>query len=666
MRTINLWESNLSSDFSYINNIDDFLKYIKENEVTIIKCAEKFTPGDSVTNLFEGMFTDQNVEVIYTDENHFVSIPTGLFGSIVVHPSFMEKYRNEISSALTENILKSTYSVYFTDLTYSFDLLKKVVENAPYIECNFNNIDLPEDVIEFLKENCIEAYVKKNDERLCVSSEKVLGDLTKKQVSEAIGDVYLKLEEISEIDKEKLKYFKDTTIIVIDNKKYTSEDYDKIEKVLRALDEIGKKTIVKVSIKAREEFKKSKLFDLQLKNVNLIINNDLYDYPIEAYKNEEKRLDSMVEHIKQSSLSSLEKYIAVYNIVKNFKKYNENKSDPKQARNLRFILDNDYMVCVGYARLLKTLLNKVGIECSEFSVGVDISYDEGFTVEDKTVEVAGHARNLVRIDDDKYNIHGIYTADPTWDNNLESDNLNYALTTIDKVSQSKRLFLINPTFLILDVHDFDEFKTQVNFLLKVYYRENLELAIKNFDSNYDKYDKNKVSKYQYKNEMYYEQLMKAYAKVVEKIQEALAIDSKKFDSIHDKYEFNDETDYLSFLTEIGHYIVRQTNQSFDTRILIDANIEGLTKLDIESIEDIDKEKMIRDHLEKESKKFPYMPNDSKVHHYFHITDEEYLENAVGISEEFRSIIKRKINENLININQDEIKLEMEEEGKSLH
>ena len=62
---------------------------------------------------------------------------------------------------------------------------------------------------------------------------------------------------------------------------------------------------------------------------------------------EEKKLEELVKDIKTSNLSQFEKFIAVYNIVKNYKEFKENENNRDQARALRYILDNEYMVCVG-------------------------------------------------------------------------------------------------------------------------------------------------------------------------------------------------------------------------------------------------------------------------------------------------------------------------------
>ena len=114
----------------------------------------------------------------------------------------------------------------------------------------------------------------------------------------------------------------------------------------------------------------------------------------------DKLLDLIVSDIKNSNMSLYEKYIAIYYIVIHFKQYNDYKKDPVESRSIYTILSNDYIVCSGYGTLLCDLLNRVGIGAKSVSVIMDS---------------VPHDRTMVRIDDDKYNIHGFFFCDPTQD-----------------------------------------------------------------------------------------------------------------------------------------------------------------------------------------------------------------------------------------------------------
>ena len=64
---------------------------------------------------------------------------------------------------------------------------------------------------------------------------------------------------------------------------------------------------------------------------------------------------------------------------------------------------------IGYAAFAEQLLQEVGISCMKVSV----------TCLSDKVDDVGHARNFVRVDDDKYGIHGLYARDITWDSDKD-------------------------------------------------------------------------------------------------------------------------------------------------------------------------------------------------------------------------------------------------------
>lgn len=149
-----------------------------------------------------------------------------------------------------------------------------------------------------------------------------------------------------------------------------------------------------------------------IKDKNLVVfgsKNDLTRISVEEMIKIDDTLDLFVSDIKKSDLSPFERYIVVYNIVKSFKKYRFYNDDEikdrdysDQSRNIYLIMQNDYMVCVGYARLLETLLKRVGINCIPWDVVTNSSS-------------VGHERNYINIVDPKYDIDGYYMCDATWD-----------------------------------------------------------------------------------------------------------------------------------------------------------------------------------------------------------------------------------------------------------
>ncbi len=114
----------------------------------------------------------------------------------------------------------------------------------------------------------------------------------------------------------------------------------------------------------------------------------------------EQKLDDLIKNIKDSSMSPYEKFIAIYYFVIHFKQYKEESIASLESRSIYAILDNDYIVCTGFVVLLIELLKKVGINAKQIGV---------------VMHNLPHARCLVKLEDDKYNINGFFFCDPTKD-----------------------------------------------------------------------------------------------------------------------------------------------------------------------------------------------------------------------------------------------------------
>ena len=119
-------------------------------------------------------------------------------------------------------------------------------------------------------------------------------------------------------------------------------------------------------------------------------------------------IDYYKELLETSNLSPVEQTTYVFDILKTMR-YQENQKDKSRSRNVHSIVTEGNIVCAGYSKFAKQLLNEIGIKCIEVSV---VCLDEDS-------EDVGHERNFVRVDDDKYNIHGLYALDITWDSDRD-------------------------------------------------------------------------------------------------------------------------------------------------------------------------------------------------------------------------------------------------------
>lgn len=111
-------------------------------------------------------------------------------------------------------------------------------------------------------------------------------------------------------------------------------------------------------------------------------------------------IDWYKEIIMSSDLSPFEQLIFAYDIMKTFT-YNEgdNSIDSRCVPN---IIRTGNIVCVGYSKMLEMIINELGIK----SVSLVVA---------PTKDEAGHQRVAVKLDDDKYDIHGLFAVDATWD-----------------------------------------------------------------------------------------------------------------------------------------------------------------------------------------------------------------------------------------------------------
>ena len=602
MKEANVWDFTFfNNNYQVLNNISDVVEKIKSGDLkfhSLDNVREKFVPGDRIQSMLDSKMSEGNIILKYTDKEHPVVVSSSFFPS-AIHPDFYNQYKKEINEAIIYYIKNGNKdSITIPEFICSDELIDYLITNKSTKSIYFSFELTPSQISKF-DNHFMNVYMRKNGSYEEICSKYVLDFKTLEQLQE---DKYVSIFT-SDLSKQKIsnyQYLPEGCILRIS--RYTSsgealteeEDMRKIKDFLDKISQVVKHQItVKMEVNRRSYF--NKIFkDYKDNNIDLVIENDFYDYPLNQYMEEERRLEEMVKPIKEANLSPLEKFLACYNIVKQFKEYKENPNNLDDSRKLHLILDNEYMVCVGFAKLLIELLDLVGINANELSVSVDTSYDKGFTLEEKGITNAGHARVVVSIDDDKYNVHGLYVSDPTWDNDLQNDYLNHALMTFDKMQVSRRLFAYSTYNPILDIHNFNEFNDQVNFLLKRALKEKEKNAI--FQRPFG------------------ENLIDVYKDVSRRLIDGMMCD--------DKYpEFNkmlnscqNESDFINFLTELGNYSLTRINQKVDSSVIIKASMEGYKKMN--GLKDEENNalanKVQDDYIERDLLKFPYEMDDTEL------------------------------------------------------
>lgn len=106
--------------------------------------------------------------------------------------------------------------------------------------------------------------------------------------------------------------------------------------------------------------------------------------------------------INSYELSPVEKVMYGYDLMKTIP-YNNNGKSGYDNRAPHFVISTSYIVCAGYANLFHEIFDR---------------FDDNIGSLMMPIKDMKHARILSRIDDNKYNIHGIYELDPTFDMNI--------------------------------------------------------------------------------------------------------------------------------------------------------------------------------------------------------------------------------------------------------
>ena len=220
---------------------------------------------------------------------------------------------------------------------------------------------------------------------------------------------------------------------------YTNAFIHKLKNLFFELTKLDNKPTILIGLDKVVDFELLDIEKYESLGLEFRIVLDHFTYSFEEFKIINDKLNSYLEKLINDNMRPYEKYISIYNFIRKFKEYkiveqpqSESVSDflkklseivdnKNQSCNLKYILENDNIDCLGFSKLLQTLLNKVGIESSDF----------GFEVYDNTGSfIGGHARTILNLDDDKYDIHGIFISDAT------DANLKYSLLPISSMRNS--------------------------------------------------------------------------------------------------------------------------------------------------------------------------------------------------------------------------------------
>lgn len=266
---------------------------------------------------------------------------------------------------------------------------------------------------------------------------------------------------------------KDGLLYLIDFKTYDGNDIPLIVSQFERLKNEGINFSISVNAEGRNftdlELGFFIILESELKKINYHLKfSDGYkrDYTIQDLMNADKILDELINKIDASSLSPLERYLVIYDYLakKKYKMEDRDTDFPEVhiSRDILSVMNTDYIVCEGYANLMTYLCKNVGIKC----------FNQYLSVNNNECNL--HANNLVYIDDNKYDVHGLFYSDVTWDSSMVNEkerSYTFCLIPLDDAYRIGTAIDVMPFF-----HLFYDVK---NALLKVCDAEDYDLVGRN-------------------------------------------------------------------------------------------------------------------------------------------------------------------------------------------
>lgn len=433
---------------------------------------EEFLCQDYVVSFSESFYL-QHQDVIDTFVKEFCRCQRDVFHFIkLASPYFMRKDFLEI---IRDNSTLSDVDFYMCSLSKeAYDILKEsssiehigsqsVCSELEYCYDKRLNAVVDREIKEFLQVKNI-LY----DKELSIS-----GELTDMQV-----------QEICDLLKNRTVQGSITFSKMVDG--------NKIKKIIDCVEKLEKnqekKTVFNIYIEDRNHFS---YFDFCDKKQNSRINvftrtDEVTD--MNVYIQVEKEITKLLGDYSRfaQELSPFEKLILIHRCVSSFRPYRkeENEEDWKNSRMLHKLLFTDQIVCAGFSFLTSDLGQRLSLTISE---------EYAMTQRDTTTTYT-HMNDIVFLDDDKYDFHGVYLMDTTFDNNESNIFIfNHFLLTPEEYSgHMKKMYTAG--FSLLSVDDKEKFSNIISnrtnellpliSILKYYYPDNelFSVAFPDYDS----------------------------------------------------------------------------------------------------------------------------------------------------------------------------------------
>lgn len=226
--------------------------------------------------------------------------------------------------------------------------------------------------------------------------------------------------EFNEVEEKEIKYISDHFDNLLDNVEFirlSFEEFDNKEFIKKNPIILTKKIVLSGILDITDRDKLMELMneykDIIDKVYVSLTGNTNYVSLLDCYKTM-NAIKKQADEIKRLDLSPMEAIMYVYDQVRN-RVYTFESEDEScfKSRDLSEVIFGDKIVCTGYANTFNALLQYIGIDSYIVSLF------------ERTNPNNGHARNVIYVKDDKYDIDGVYYFDPTWNSKKKDETNEY-------------------------------------------------------------------------------------------------------------------------------------------------------------------------------------------------------------------------------------------------
>lgn len=377
--------------------------------------------------------------------------------------SFVKKVCSYSREGMFLNSIKLA-SPYFM----SRDILESIRDNPTLEEVDFGDCELSKEAFDILKENSSLSHIGSSS--VCSELEHCYDNRLGAVVNREIHR-FLTVRDLLYSDNVKIygdlteDELEDICQLLSKRKIHGTIDFigtecgSSIKKIIDTIDEHEKdnleRTQYRIHISNRSSFSYDAFVDPQQNSKIQVITTTDEVTDMNVYikvENEMKKLFGIYE-VYRDKLSPFEQVIFLHHLVSSFRKYKEesNDEDWRNSRLLHKLLFSDQIVCAGFSFLLSDLGNRFDLPISEVFTNANHYTNGNYN----------HMNNIVFLDDDKYDIHGVYLLDATGDNSPSDIFIfNYCLLTADEY-RNHPLDLYTSGFSLIGVDDFEMFSKRI-------------------------------------------------------------------------------------------------------------------------------------------------------------------------------------------------------------